>query len=261
VKWAAVCILALAALTAAAEDSGLEFREYHPQLDAGLYIFKLGTEARLGAGGTVADFTDLGIDDFSFALNARFSLEMNNSRYWAEYWSYSSSSRHMFTSDLTWDGDTFTTGEYATASFQLSYLGVGVDKIILDKPNFRLAAVVGINIMGVDYGLTEAGKGGEISENVPVFTVGFCSRVYFNDNLTLYFDMVGLSWTDLVGFDGGFFDPLGGYRSLDVGFMWSNGGVAALRAGFRYYSMSFDETAEEADLGFEGFYVGVDLRW
>lgn len=235
----------------------------HPQLDAGIFIFSLGAKARLGAGGSYPEFTDYGIDDFSFALSGRFAYERGKSRYWADYWAYSASSRTSFSADTTWGGAVFLSGENATASFKLSYLGLGLDKILVDAPKFRLAAVVGVNLVGLRYGLTEGAKGGDMEESLSALTVGVCTRTYVNDRLTIYFDMVGLSWTDLVGMDTGFFDPSGEYRVLDMGVMWSGNkeSVAALRAGFRYFSLAFEDMNEAVDVSFKGFYLGVDLRW
>jgi hypothetical protein len=233
----------------------------HPQLDAGLYIFSLSAGARLGSGGTMEDFTALGIDDASFAFLGRFTYERARTRYYAEYWAYAASNLHYLDHEVTWAGDTFLAAESVSVGFDFTYWGLGAEKILLDKPAFRLAASVGLNIADINFSITDTARGGSISETAPVLTVGVMGRFYLNDRWTICLEMVGLSWTDLIGMDGGFFDPSGEYKSLDVGFMWSKGGIPAVRLGYRAFSMRFENTEEAVAMTFSGAYIGMDFRW
>lgn len=208
-----------------------------------------------GGSSTKIDFDDdLNFDD-SQEVFAEAAVQLGRFRVSGGYLPLEFSGNGTISSDITFGGQTFTSGTNVTSNVELDVFDIGLAFHILDFDDGPLRVQVGpelaVKIAEIDMSIrdTSSGTRESVSGTIPMPTIGARGRVAFSD----YLGVVGR-----VGYlevrENSFLD-------IDIQVEFSPVPLLGIFAGYRYIDVDVDESDVILQSTFAGPYAGVLARF
>lgn len=214
---------------------------------------------RSDAGGTPGSLIDLerslGLDTDVELPDGRVWLGAAGVRFVVSYYDSEYAGPAVLQENLTFNGQTFTSGETVDSRVETSVVGVYYFQSLLPVPRVDFGFQVGVDIVDLFAVMESTTSGREsVDETLPLPVAGLHFGIQPVPQLRIYADLSGMSAT----VDGSDYDLLDGRAQLE----WRFRRVAGVHAGYRWFDVQVEsDSLGRLDSRQAGPFIGMNVRF
>ncbi len=206
---------------------------------------------------------DLGMTGLAFPVPVRLVYKQEKTIYELGLWCLEHSGSARAKGNFTFDGVAVVAGEKIRSDLSVGFYKLAYRKVVWDSQRFRFLVDAGLDFLDVEVALRAPAGNGKLDELIPVVNVGLEMEARVAPEIYVALRTTGLSWSDLLGFQGDLFSIQGKYRHLEAGVLWRTSLRTYVGVAYRFLQVGFSSSEKDAaaDMRFQGLAFTARYWW